>query len=423
MAGFTVWGALSFSVLLLATAALVHRAVAREPDRFVARVILLGFLAKLVGTAARYWMITELYGRGDALRYLSNGTEIAVGLRDGQLPENAWATGTPSMDFLAGVVFAVTQPRMLHGFLIFSLLSFLGAYLAFRAFTLAFPEGDRRRYAVLVLLFPTMVFWPSSMGKEAWLVFGLGVSAYGGARLLRRLRGGYLLTIAGVAGVFLIRPHMGALLALTLLIGFAVRFRDPDVQRGAAGWVIGLLILGVGAGAALDNWGDLLPRDEEIEGTVFDQVTGETLRRTSTGGSAFDSRPVRSPVDLGHAVITVPFRPFPWEADNVQMLLSAIEGMALLGLFVSSLPRLRRLPRYLLRRPYVAFATAYSLGFIVAFSNVGNFGILVRQRAQLLPFLAVLLCLPPVTDAVRRRRRRKAQPLEEPDRQPVSTSV
>jgi hypothetical protein len=115
VAGFTVWGALSFSALVLLAVALVHRAVSREKDPFVARVILLGFVAKLVGTAARYWMITDLYGRGDALRYLGNGTEIAAGLRAGNLPENAWATGTPSMDFLAGVVFAVTQPRMLTG--------------------------------------------------------------------------------------------------------------------------------------------------------------------------------------------------------------------------------------------------------------------------------------------------------------------
>ena len=405
MLGFTLWGVLSFVAICATTAVLLDLAVRREPDRFVARVILIGFAAKLVGTAARYWMITELYGTGDAFRYLDRGSAIAAMLRDGSMPENAWATGTPSMDFVSGVVFALTQPSMLHGFVILSLLSFLGVYLALRAFTLAFPEGDRRRYALILFLMPTMVFWPSSLGKEAWLIFGLGVSAYGGARLLRRMRGAYALTLAGISGVFLIRPHMGALIALTLLIAFSVRLRDPDVKRGVTGWVVGLLILGLGAGYALDNWGDLLPRDEDIVGSTFDQVTGETLRRTTTGGSAFDSRPVRSPADLGHAFMTVPFRPFPFEADNVQMLLSSLEGLMLLGLLVMSIPRLRSFPRLLLRRPYLAFVTAYSLGFIVAFSNVGNFGILVRQRAQLLPFLAVLLCLPPLKERLSRRRR------------------
>jgi methanethiol S-methyltransferase len=50
------------------------------------------------------------------------------------------------------------------------------------------------------------------------------------------------------------------------------------------------------------------------------------------------------------------------------------------------------------------------LGFIIAFSNVGNFGILVRQRAQLLPFVFVLLALP-VARTVRHRGPRSGAPL------------
>jgi hypothetical protein len=52
----------------------------------------------------------------------------------------------------------------------------------------------------------------------------------------------------------------------------------------------------------------------------------------------------------------------------------------------------------------VAFAAAYSVGFVMAFANIGNFGILVRQRTQLLPLFLVLLCLPPVAKAVGKRK-------------------
>ncbi len=72
----------------------------------------------------------------------------------------------------------------------------------------------------------------------------------------------------------------------------------------------------------------------------------------------------------------------------------------LLGLFVWSLPRMVTLPRLMLRRPYVTFALTYTLGFVIAFANIGNFGILARQRSQLLPLFAVLLCLPPVRRAL-----------------------
>ena len=158
--------------------------------------------------------------------------------------------------------------------------------------------------------------------------------------------------------------------------------------------MVGLVIVGLAAGYAASRFGDELPRDESVEGSTTDQVFAETTRRTTQGGSGFESRPVRNPVDLAHAMVTVPFRPFPMEAHNRQAQLASLEGLFLLLLFALSIPRLASLRTALLRRPFVAMAAAYSVGFIIAFSNVGNFGILVRQRAQLLPLLLVLLCLP-----------------------------
>ena len=78
-----------------------------------------------------------------------------------------------------------------------------------------------------------------------------------------------------------------------------------------------------------------------------------------------------------------------------------------------SLPRLARLPRLFVRTPYVVFAVAYTPLFVLAFSAVGNFGLLTRQRTQLFPFVLVLLALPAVSrarDGLERRRTRDAEP-------------
>jgi hypothetical protein len=88
------------------------------------------------------------------------------------------------------------------------------------------------------------------------------------------------------------------------------------------------------------------------------------------------------------------FRPFPFEVRNVQALLTSLEGVSLLALCGLSLRRLARLPLALLRRPYVAFAVVYTCAFIYAFSSLVNFGILARERSQLLPMLFVMLCIP-----------------------------
>ncbi|HEX2375354.1 MAG TPA: hypothetical protein VHO93_15345, partial [Actinomycetota bacterium] len=45
-------------------------------------------------------------------------------------------------------------------------------------------------------------------------------------------------------------------------------------------------------------------------------------------------------------------------------------------------------------RPYVAFVAVYSLLFVFAFSTISNFGILARERTQVLPFFLVLLAIP-----------------------------
>jgi hypothetical protein len=373
-------------------------------DPFIRKAILLGALAKVGGTIARYVLVSDLYGGvGDFNRYLSNGTSLAEAIRGGVVPQQASMPGSDFMDFLAGLLFTVAPASLVTGFAVFSLLAFVGQCFFLRAFQLALPDGDHRRYAVLVLFVPTLLFWPSSMGKEAWLVFTLGLAVYGAARVLRRHRLGYALSLLGGGAIFMVRPHMAALFGLSFAGAYVLRFRDPDIGHRTFGWLVGLVVIIAGAGFAAANFAELLPQDEAVQGSQTEQIFAETLQRTDQGGSQFDSRPVRGPVDFLHAAVTVPFRPFPNEGGNLQTQAAGFEGLLLLGLFLGSGARLRRLPRELLRRPFLAMSTAYTVGFIIAFSNVANFGILTRQRVQLLPLMLVLLCLPAATDRVRRR--------------------
>ena len=55
---------------------------------------------------------------------------------------------------------------------------------------------------------------------------------------------------------------------------------------------------------------------------------------------------------------------------------------------------LRNLWRQMRDSPYVAYSVGIVLSFTYAFSAFSNFGILARQRVQVLPFFLVLLCIP-----------------------------
>jgi hypothetical protein len=135
--------------------------------------------------------------------------------------------------------------------------------------------------------------------------------------------------------------------------------------------------------------------EEEGDGVMgsVGRVLDEAERRTATGGSEFEARRPSNPLEFPQAAFSVLFRPMLHEAHNRQALVSSLEGLVLMALLLWQAPQLARLPRQLFKQPYIMLVIVYATLFIIAFSSFGNFGILVRQRIQFLPFLLMLLAL------------------------------
>jgi hypothetical protein len=159
------------------------------------------------------------------------------------------------------------------------------------------------------------------------------------------------------------------------------------------GRLLGLAVI-VGAGVLIVAQTAQFFHLDTIDGGSVDQVLDRTVDQSSDGGSEFATPRVTSPAEYPYAALSVLFRPFPWEAGNAQALATALEGLVLMAIFIFSLPRLLRVPRFAVRAPYVTFALAYTGLFVLAFSAIGNFGLLARQRTQLLPFVLVLIAIP-----------------------------
>lgn len=395
---FDVWGGfLVAPVLLLLSLPLTRRMSQNETDPRLRRIILWALVAKLAGTIPRYLMVFVLYnGAGDSARYAEVGARYAEQFRNGFFAVDTGSSsivGTSFMEILTGWVFTFTGPTILGGYLVFSWLSFWGLYCFYRAFCIAVPTGNHRRYALLVLLLPSLLFWPSSIGKEGWMLFTLGLASYGAAKILTRARGGYVLLGVGLLAAGMVRPHMAALVVAALGVAYLLprRVGKPSAF-GPIPKVLGaVVLLGVCAVA--------LTRVEAFFGTEVDGASGveeileTTAQRTDTG-TTVDNRRVRSPADLPAATLGVLFRPFPWEADSMQTLAQAAEGMVLALLILLSWGRLRSLPRTVWRNPYLVYAIVFVVLFVVAFSSLGNVGILARQRTQMLPFFLVFLAAP-----------------------------
>ena len=120
---------------------------------------------------------------------------------------------------------------------------------------------------------------------------------------------------------------------------------------------------------------------------ALDKASGQT----SIGGSAFEAQAVTSPLDLPVAAVNVLYRPFIFEAGSVPALVSALEGTLLIGLTIAGARWLWRIGPAMYRNPLAAYCGGFVLAFIFAFSNLGNAGILARQRVQMFPILMLLV--------------------------------
>jgi hypothetical protein len=376
----------------------VGKAMSTKADKtWLPRLVVWAFLAKLVGAFARYYMVNILYNSGDSFRYHDAGQIFANVWRGGAIPvSTAGGEGTAFTEVVTGFLYAIYTPTFLGGFVIFAILAFIGQLLFYSAFRPWAQEERLKPYANVVLLLPSLVFWPASIGKDALMVLFLGVAAYGASRMLRTYQFSALFLIA--PGLYLaseIRPHVAALLGLSLVLALLFGKPPRKFEKHPKRAVM-ILFSVVGAALALAAFASTF--NVSVEGGGGTQDAGAFLEdveeQTARGGSQIGGAAVTSPAQLPGAIITVLYRPLLYEGTSGQVILSALEGTALLVFTVWKLPVMWRNKGLLREKPYLLMCFFYTGGFIIAFSAILNLGILARQRVQMLPmFLAILVAL------------------------------
>lgn len=383
-------GAIVAIVLSIASVFVFRRIAKTDGNPGLTMMLSAALSVKILGTYARYQVGTSVYDRSDATQYDTYGRQWARDfLSHGRLPPVKSWTGTNFIRLVTAEVYNITSPSKFAGFIVFSWFGFLGLLLFWRAFRRIYPQNDRT-YFYLVMFAPSLVYWPSSIGKEAICILGLGVASYGFARGLTR---SVILGSALVAGGVLLVTYVRAHVALTLLFGMFFASILRKRPRGQfIGAVVTILVFGAVTVYVAGQANSYFKTDVSDSSQLSDSLSS-TVERTRTGNSEFNPVPIHSPADFPYAATTVLFRPFPWEAGSWQEQATSLESLIFAGVLVFTAQRLfTRLRR---DQPYALFALATTVVFIVLFSNFANFGILARQRTQVLPFLFVLMCLPP----------------------------
>jgi hypothetical protein len=394
------WGAIFIGpILLLISLPALSRQARREGNGRVFWLLLFALVLKLLGGLLRDYVANEVYGGAvDAKGYHKTGVEIAANFRAGIFQTGLDSlTKTDFIHFFTGLVYTFIGASRLAGYLFYSWLGFWGLYFFYRAFTLALPDGRRRLYAGFLFFLPSLLFWPSGIGKEAWMVFALGIASFGAAKMLTgRTWQGLAVTIIGLWLAGIVRLHIAGLLAVALAAAYLIRKPAGELQRrGVLARVLSLAaVAGMTIFLVLQAEQSLQQSGIRTGGGITSALT-DVAERTSTGDSQFQPSVIRSPARVPEATFTVLFRPLPYEAHNMQALATAMETSFLLLLCLLRWRWVLAAIRSLRRQAYIAFALAYTAVFILAYSSIANLGILARQRVQLLPLFLVILCIPP----------------------------
>jgi hypothetical protein len=382
-------------LLTLITIPIARRIARYDRDQSQFWFVMAAFSAKMLGALARYYFTYIAYvSVGDAEEYDAFGRYLVPFYRSFDFsPDVGQVPGTGFLKAVTGILYSIVGSSKLGGFMVFSWLGFIGLLLCWRAFKRAVPTGDARRYGLLVLFLPSLLYWSSALGKDAWSVMGLGICSYGVARVMTQKRpSGLLILVVGLAAVVMVRPHValtvgsGLVLAALLYKPSKTSPLNPIVRVLTFAILLVLMLVLI---SQTEKFLGVESLNQETVNSSLANAEGRTIE----AGSAFTPVTVNTPLDMPYATITVLFRPFPWESHNGQTILTAAESVFLVVLSVRGWRRLRSIPGSLRREPYTAYSLGIMLTFVFAFSSFSNFGILARQRCQVMPFFLVLICL------------------------------
>ena len=382
-------------IAAIAISYLAGRVLAHEHDaRWLPAMFAFGAVGKVFGSAARYWVLEVQYGGvGDAVGYHNRGLEMADVWRSGAIPpipEGLASLGTRFMGWVTGLLYVPFKPSLLGGFFIYAILALIGQFLFYAAFRRWAPEKTHFRYLLLILFWPTIVYWPSSIGKEAFLMLFLGICMYAISRLFQNFGFPWLIVFGAGAGViFVVREHVTALLGLSL-VGTMIAVKATSGFAGRRLLLVMVLVGGLVPVAAGVSARFGVSFEDSVSAEDFDGLQADLERTTGQGGSAVTGGVVSTPIDLPAGILKVLYRPLPNEASNMQMLIASFEGTALLLLTLWTLPRWWPELLKARRSPIVLYSAIYTLGFVIAWSWILNLGILARQRSLVVPFVLII---------------------------------
>lgn len=399
----SAWGGCIVGLLLavFAVPAVARHLSRLDGDPWTFRVVTASGALKLACAPIYIYIVDHYYnGIADYHQYSNVGLQVAEQLRNGifSFHVKGTTTGDKATSIFTGFVYLVTGSNTIGAFFVFAFIAFVSLVLFYRAFRVALPNADRRRYALLLFFLPDLLFWTSAIGKDALTSLGLAIAALGGARIYTHVKGGFPLLGLGLAFTAWIRPNLALMLFLALAIAypFAKAKRPSAFTPVAKVAQIALLVVGGLVLAKvtahffhLQGGLSLHSVQHELQKNAIDTGAGAGPQG-STVPTSTSLSPLAIPKDFYYVMV----RPLPFKAHGLTQLVGSLDNLLIVGIIATSWRRLGSMFRSMRRNPYLIAALVFSVVWIVLFASIGNLGILARERTSMVPLLLVIVSWP-----------------------------
>ena len=313
---------------------------------------------------------------------LNNGDAQRYWLRGEDLVDYSWTDflkpGTEVVKFLTFPLVNYLHLPFWSGFLIFSLISFLGIALLYKMLRkMAGAHKGLQGLAMVLVLLPNLHFWTSLIGKEALLIIPLVGMAF---ELYRKRYFSKTLFLA-LFFIGLIRPHIALVLLLSygLSLLLTANFSKKRMWQIATGTGVGILIFGF-----------LLTQIQDFSGGME-----RIIQKYEAHIRVFRKTDAYVPLDqypLPWKLFTFYFRPLPFEKPGLWYAVIGIENLLLLVLSGIGIYYGIRSFQQIRKRILVVFPILFMLflGLMFGFAYA-NYGIIMRTKIMVAPFLYVMI--------------------------------
>jgi hypothetical protein len=270
----------------------------------------------------------------------------------------------------------------------FSMIGMIAIYIFYRA-AVQFLQNNNIYLLYILGLYPSILFWSSTLGKDPISLFGIAIYSYGIIYQYKKPKFRYILLIFfGIVITAFIRPWMGIILCLPLFVFIFIQPTKPNNILYSILILIFFFVTMYIVFNILQDKFNLYSQNNAIE--TINKIQNKSSRGTSSINPEYKlDNASNILVYLPIGVITVLFRPLPGEVLNPFGILAGIENIILIIL----LWRTIKLKNWkLLKNPVIFWAISLITiwAIVYALGSSYNLGTIVRYRTQILP---IILCV------------------------------